>query len=92
MIYAENGKEQDSFIAFIECALGILAKEDYTSFLSLFNSSQMTVEGLTLALRYLDETRPVLKIDDPVQVKSGTRNIYLTALKDGSGYLSLIHI
>lgn len=46
----------------------------------------MTVEGLTLALRYLDETRPVLKVDDPAQIKNGSQNVYLTALVDGSGY------
>ena len=86
MIYAKNGKEQDGFIAFIEYALGILAKEDYAFFLSLFDSSRMTVEGLTLALRYLDETRPVLKVDDPAQIKNGSQNVYLTALADGSGY------
>ena len=86
MIHAENGKEQDSFISFIECALGILAAEDYTSFLSTFDRSRMTVEGFILALRYLDETRPVLKVDDPAQVKDGAQNFYLTALEDGSGY------
>ncbi len=32
MIYAEQGREQDVFIAFVEDALGKLAKEDYTSF------------------------------------------------------------
>lgn len=70
MIYAEKGKEQDSFIAFVEYALGILAKDDYATFLSLFDSSRLTEQELILALTYLDETRPILKIDDPALVKS----------------------
>lgn len=86
MIYTECRKEQDSFIVFIEGALGILAKEDYTSFLALFDSSRITVEGLVLALRYLDESRPILKIDDSAQVKSEQQNIDLIAFKDGSEY------
>ncbi len=32
MIYAEHGKERDVFTAFVERALGVLAKEDYASF------------------------------------------------------------
>lgn len=69
MINAELGRERNTFIAFVEGTLGTLAKEDYTSFLSSFDSSRMTEQDLILALRYLDESRPVLKIDDPTQVK-----------------------
>lgn len=86
MIYAEKGKEQDSFTAFVEYTLGILAKEDYVSFLSLFDSSRLTEHDLILALKYLDETRPVLKIDDPALVKSKYQDILLIPFRDGSGY------
>ena len=86
MIYSENGKEQDRFIAFVEYALGILAQEDYTSFLTLFDRNRMTEQDLILALRYLDETWPVLKIDDPAQVKTEKRDIFFTSFRDGSGY------
>ncbi|MFR8068332.1 MAG: hypothetical protein ACLU79_03605 [Clostridium sp.] len=65
MIYAEKGKERDSFIAFIEHALGILSKMEYTSFLSRFDDSRLAEQDLIRALKYLDETRPALKIDDP---------------------------
>ncbi len=85
MIYAEQGKEQDVFIAFVEDALGKLAKEDYTSFLSMFDRS-MTEPELILCLRYLDKTRPVLKIDDPVQVKSQNQRVDLFVFRDGRGY------
>ncbi len=86
MIYAEKGKEQDSFTAFVEYALGVLAKEDYTSFLSLFDSSRLAEQDLILALKYLDETCPVLKIDDPALVKSKYQDILLIPFRDGSGY------
>lgn len=85
MIYAERGKEQDCFVAFIEDALGKLAEKNYTSFLSLFDKS-MTEPDLILCLRYLDETRPVLKIDDPAQVKSQNQRIDIFTFNDGRGY------
>lgn len=86
MINAELGSERNTFIAFIEGTLGTLAKGDYTSFLSSFDSSRMTEQDLILALRYLDETRPVLKIDDPTQVKKECRDVFFISFKDGSGY------
>ena len=87
MIYAEKGKEQECFIDFVEKALGILAQEKYHDFLVVFDNSRiLTEEDLISALQYLDETRPVLKIDDPKQVKSQNQEIYLVAFRDGSGY------
>lgn len=86
MINAEMGKERNIFIAFVEDALSALAKEDYTSFLSSFDSSRMTEQDLILALRYMDETRPVMKIDDPTQVKRECRDVFFVSFKDGSGY------
>lgn len=87
MIYAEKGKEQECFIDFVEKALGILAQEKYHDFLVVFDNSRiLTEEDLISTLQYLDETRPVLKIDDPKQVKNQNQEIYLVALRDGSGY------
>ena len=87
MIYAEKGREQECFIDFVEKALGILAKEKYRDFLAVFDNSRiLTEQELISALQYLDEPRPVLKIDDPKQVKSQNQEIYLVALRDGSGY------
>lgn len=87
MIYTEKGKEQECFIDFVEKALGILAQEKYRDFLAMFDSSRiLTEEDLISALQYLDETRPVLKIDDPKQVKSKNQEIYLSTFRDGSGY------
>lgn len=87
MIYAEKGKEQECFIDFVEKALGILAQEKYHDFLVVFDNSRiLTEEYLISALQYLDKTRPVLKIDDPKQVKNQNQEIYLVALRDGSGY------
>ncbi len=65
--------------------MGKLAKEDYTSFLSMFDRS-MTEPELILCLRYLDKTRPVLKIDDPAQVKSQNQRVDLFVFRDGRGY------
>ena len=86
VIYAEIGKERECFIAFVENALGVLARQEYASFLALFDSSRLTEQDLLLALRYLDETRPVLKIDDPVQVENRRPEIYFGPFNDGSGY------
>ena len=87
MIYAEKGKEQDCFIDFVEKALEILAKEKYRDFLAVFDSSRiLTEQDLIFALQYLDETRPVLKIDDPALAKSQNQEIELFTFNDGSGY------
>ena len=87
MIYAEKGKEQECFIDFVEKALGILAQEKYHDFLAVFDNSRiLTEEDLISALQYLDETRPVLKIDDPKKVKNQNQEIDVFTLRDGSGY------
>ena len=51
MIYAEKGKEQDSFIDFVEKALGKLSEEKYSDFLAMFDSSRLTEQDLIFALR-----------------------------------------
>lgn len=86
MIYSEKGKERNNFTLFIEHALGILSKKDYTSFLSLFDNSRLAEQDLVLALKYLDETRPVLSIDDPALIKSKHQRVDFNAFGDGSGY------
>ena len=88
MICAEKGKEQDCFIDFVEKALRMLAKEKYSDFLAAFDNSRiLTEQELIFALQYLDETRPVLKIDDPALVKSPkNQEIDLYTFNDGSGY------
>ena len=88
LIYAEKGKEQECFIDFVEKALGILAKGKYRDFLATFDKSRiLTEQELIFALQYLDETRSVLKIDDPALVKK-TKNqeIEVFVFNDGSGY------
>ncbi|MEY8388103.1 hypothetical protein AALC17_12540 [Oscillospiraceae bacterium 38-13] len=88
MIYAEKGKEQECFIDFVEKALGMLAKKKYSDFLAAFDKSRiLTEQELIFALQYLDETRSVLKIDDPALVKKPkNQEIDLFAFNDGSGY------
>lgn len=86
MIYPEKGKEPECFITFVENALEKLAKEEYASFLSLFDSSRITTEDeLILALKYLDETCPIAKIDNPA-LKLNHQRINLIAFRDGDGY------
>ena len=75
MIYAEKGKEQDSFIDFAEKALGKLSEEKYSDFLAMFDSSRLTEQDLIFALKYLDDTNPVQKIDNPLLVKSKNQRI-----------------
>lgn len=86
MIYAEEGKEQERFIDFAENALGILAREKYSDFLAVFDSSRLTEQDLYLALRYLDDTQPMVKIDDPVLLKDRLQRIDFLAYTDGRGY------
>lgn len=85
MIKVETGKEKDCFVAYIEQALAKLSIEDDDAFLSLFDTSRLSKKDLILALRYLDETQPVMKIADPTSTKN-KQDIYLEAFNDGSGY------
>ena len=85
MIKVETGKEKDCFVAYIEQALAKLSIEDDDAFLSLFDTSRLSKKDLILALRYLDETQPVMKIDDPTSTKN-KQDIYLEAFDDSSGY------
>ena len=85
MIKVETGKEKDCFVAYIEQALAKLSIEDDDAFLSLFDTSRLSKKELILALRYLDATQPVMKIDDPTSTKN-KQDIYLEAFNDGSGY------
>lgn len=86
MIYVDKGKEQEQFISFVEHALSILAEENYASFLTLFDSSQLAEQDLILALKYLDETRTTVKVDNPIQIKSENQIIDLHSYNGGSGY------
>lgn len=86
MIYAEEGKEQERFIDFAENALGILAREKYSDFLAVFDSSRLTEQDLYSALKYLDDTRPMVKIDAPVLLKNRHQRIDFLAYTDGRGY------
>ena len=86
MIYVETGKERESFVKFVEDALEILSTEDYGGFLSLFDSSRLQEKDLILALRYLDETWPVLKIDNPKTTAKDDIRYDLICFKDKSGY------
>ena len=85
MIKVETGKEKDCFVAYIEQALAKLSIKYDDAFLSLFDTSRLSKKDLILALRYLDETQPVMKIDDPTSTKN-KQDIYLEAFNDGSGY------
>lgn len=86
MIYVDKGKEQEQFISFVEHALSILAEENYTSFLSLFDSSRLAEQDLILALKYLDESRSTIKVDNPTQIKNEHQIVDLHSYNDGSGY------
>ncbi len=86
MIYVDKGKEQEQFISFVKQALSILAEENYTTFLTLFDSSRLAEQDIILALKYLDESRSVVKIDDPIQIKIDNQIVDMHSYNDGSGY------
>lgn len=85
MIQIKEGNEKEAFIAYIEQAVKSLSHEDYDAFLSAFDTSRLSKDDLILALRYLDETRPAVKIDDPI-MRNSEQDIYVEAFDDGSGY------
>ena len=86
MIKARYSQEIEDFIFFIEQTLSLLAEEKYDDFLAMYDSSRISGEGLLLALRYLDEDRPIVKVDDPMKAECSRPNIYTGQFKDGSGY------
>ena len=86
MIKARHSQEIEDFIFFIEQTLSLLAEEKYDDFLAMYDSSRISGEGLLLALRYLDEDRPIVKVDDPMKAECSRPNIYTGQFKDGSGY------
>ena len=85
MIQIREGNEKEAFLAYIEQAIKSLSHEDYDAFLSVFDTSRLSKDDLILALRYLDETRSVIKIDDPI-IRNKEQDIYMEAFNDGSGY------
>lgn len=86
MIQVELGQEERGFVSFIENTLSKLAEEKYDIFLSMFDSSRISEDGLILALRFLDEDLPAIKIDNPMKVKFNERHIDIGQYKNGSGY------
>lgn len=86
MIQVRIGQEEKEFISHIEKSLSKLAKEEYTAFLDMFDSSRVSDDGLILALRYLNEDRPIMKIDDPTKIKCPGQRISIGQYNDGSGY------
>lgn len=86
MIQVRIGQEEKEFISYIEKALSKLAKEEYTAFLDMFDSSRVSNDGLILALKYLDEDCPIMKIDDPTKIKCSGQHISIKQYNDGSGY------
>lgn len=86
MIHVKTGQEEKGFISFIENAISKLAKEEYTAFLDMFDDSRVSNGGLILALKYLDEDCPIMKIDDPLEIKYSGQHIDIGQYHDGSGY------
>lgn len=86
MIKTRPGRETEDFIFFIEQTLSLLAEEKYDDFLAMYDSSRISREGLPLALRYLDDSRPIVKVDDPMKVECSRLCIDSGQFKDGSGY------
>ena len=86
MIKARHSQVIEDFIFFIEQTLSLLAEEKYDDFLAMYDSSRISREGLLLALRYLDDSWPIVKVDDPMKVECSRPRIYNGQFKDGSGY------
>lgn len=86
MIQVRIGQEEKEFISYLEKALSKLAKEEYAAFLDMFDSSRVSNDGLILAIKYLDEGCPIMKIDNPKKIKCSGQRINIGQYNDGSGY------
>lgn len=86
MIHTSPGQEQQEFIFFIENALSKLAQDKYSDFLNMFDISRISYEGLILALKYLDEDREIVRVDNPLEIKSDKQHISLGKYKNQNGY------
>ena len=86
MLIVEEGKEQEEFLAFVEKAVSKLAEMDYAGFIDAFDESRLAEENLLLGLRYLDERREVVKIDNPLQCKCEDRSVDFYTYRNGKGY------
>ena len=86
MIKAGHSQETEDLILFIEQTLSLLAEEKYDDFLAMYDSSRMSREELLLALRYLDESQLIVKVDDPMKAEYSRPCITTGQFKDGSGY------
>lgn len=86
MIHTLPGQEQQEFISFIENALSKLAQDKYSDFLNMFDISRISYEGLILALKYLDEDREIVRVDNPLEIKSNKQRISLGKYKNQNGY------
>ena len=86
MIKVKIGQETNDLILFIEKSLLLLAQEKYDDFLSMYDTSRVSKEGLLLALRYLDESQPIVKVDDPMKTEWGKARITAGQFKEISGY------
>ena len=86
MIKVKIGQETNDLILFIEKSLSLLAQEKYDDFLSMYDTSRVSKEGLLLALRYLDESQPIVKVDDPMKTECGKARITAGQFKEISGY------
>ncbi len=66
--------------------MSLLAEEKYDDFLAMYDSSRISRDGLILALQYLDDSLPVIKIDNPMKADCSKRRIEIGQYKNGSGY------
>lgn len=86
MIQVCHGQEENDFLSFINNALSTLAEEKYDVFLDMFDNSRISRDGLILALRYLDENRPVIKIDNPLEESPVEQYVNIHQHNNGSDY------
>ena len=86
MIQTCHGQEEIDFLSFIKNALSTLAEEKYDVYLNMFDNSRISRDELILTLRYLDENRPVIKIDNPSEERPGEQYVIIHQYNNGCGY------
>lgn len=86
MIKVEQGKEEEIFIDFANKMIELLSQELYEDIIAILDDSRLSKEDIILALKYLDEELPVLKIDNPFKVRCEKCRIEVFKYNDNSGY------
>ena len=83
LILIDIDNQESQFSSYLNYAVSLLANKKYQDFIDFFDESDLNVEELVLALKYMDNSRPICLIDNPNN-SNCIRGIF--KYNNGSGY------